>query len=109
MKIESSHPMAQLAKRAFPSYRGRKFRLETMKRPRRLASYWDGGSRDTFRAYRVEQKTFFTPPTVYPFGGDNNPDFVPESGVILIEHSVFCGKDVGCTIYTYEEDEQHAI
>jgi hypothetical protein len=103
-RIDAKHPLAAVARRAFPGYKGRKFRVVVSDRPRRLASYWDGGSRDTFVV--VQDGRTISPPTWGPFGREGAPDFAPVSGAILIEHSVFMGKDAGCTIYLHPEDSK---
>lgn len=101
-KLDCRHALVALARRAFPAYRGRKFAVCISDRPRRLASYWDGGSRDTFMVFQGNR--FFEPPMYGPFGKDAVPDYIPASGSILIEHSVFMGKDAGCTIYLHSSD-----
>lgn len=101
-RVDSKHPLAAVARRAFPGYRGRKFRVVISDRPRRLLSYWDGGSRDTFVV--VQEGRVFSPPTVAPFGRESVPDYVPVAGAILVEHSIFMGKDSGCTVYLHPAD-----
>lgn len=101
-RIDSKHPLAAIARRAFPAYRGRKFRLVVSDRPRRLLSFWDGGSRDTFIV--MCNGVASTPPTAAPFGREGAPDYIPASGQILVEHSIFMGKDSGCTIYLHPDD-----
>ena len=44
------------------------------------------------------------PPTVAPFGRESAPDYAPVAGAILVEHSIFMGKDSGCTVYLHPED-----
>jgi hypothetical protein len=101
-RIDAKHPLADIARRAFPAYRGRKFRVVISARPSRLLSFWDGGSRDTYQV--VQDGRAISPPTVAPFGRENAPDFVPVPGAILVEHSIFMGKDAGCTIYLHPDD-----
>jgi hypothetical protein len=101
-RLESKHPLAIAARRAFPGYRGRKFRVVISDRPRSLLSYWEGGSRDEFMI--LQDGRVFPPPTVSPYARKDVPEFVPVSGAILVEHSIFMGKDAGCTIYLHPED-----
>lgn len=103
-RIGSKHPLADVARKAFPGYRGRKFKVIVSDRPRRLASYWDGGSRDTFVV--IQDGKAICPPAWAPFGREGAPDYVPVSGAILIEHSIFMGKDAGCTIYLHSSDSK---
>lgn len=101
----SNQFVKQTAKTAFPGWKGRKFYVDTLEKPRRLSSYWDGGSRDEYRVVCLQTGNVTYPPTVYPFGGENNPDYQPQAGFALVEHSVFCGKDSGCTVYLHPEDK----
>lgn len=97
-----------IVKAAFPSYRGRKIKVsEHAKNSVRTNSYWDGGSRDTFvvvtlatlRARPIAGINPLNPP-------DNWRDAtVIEPGTVIVEHSIFCGKDVGCRIHIREEDK----
>jgi hypothetical protein len=105
-RIDSKHHLAALARRAFPGYRGRKFRVVISDRPRRLLSFWDGGSRDIYMV--VQNNSVFAPPTIAPFGRESAPDYAPVPGAVLVEHSIFMGKDVGCTIYLHPEDPRLA-
>ena len=102
-KIDTKHPLAAIARRAFPGYRGRKFRVVVSDRPRRLLSYWDGGSRDSYVV--IQEGRAISPPAFAPFGREDVPEYVPVSGAILVEHSIFMGKDSGCTIYIHPEDK----
>ena len=101
-RVDTKHPLAALARRAFPSYRGRRFTVIVSDRARRLASYWDGGSRDTFAV--VQGGQVICPPTWAPYGGEGAPDYVPVAGAVLVEHSFFMGKAFGCTIYLHPSD-----
>lgn len=86
-------------------YSGRTFKISS-RIPSRLDSYWDGGSRDYYY--------FYQPSTgkIMPVGS-NHPVFeanqsrelkrLPED-LILIEHSIFCGKDAGLTFYVNPEN-----
>lgn len=43
-------------------------------------------------------------PTVSPHARKDVPEFVPVSGAILVEHSIFIGKDVGCANCIHSEE-----
>lgn len=95
-----------LAKTAYPGWKGRKFYVQISDKARRLLSYWDGGSKDDFRVVEIATGQISHPPTVYPFGGENNPNYQPQPGFALVEHSIFCGKDGGCTVYLHPDDQE---
>lgn len=85
---------------AYPSYRGRKFRITISDDPIDVRSYWDGGSRDyfvfvdlsTMRAAEVPTQSAFDP-KINGAQSVKLPD-----GFACVEHSIFCGKDAGITI-----------
>ncbi len=90
----------------FPSYRGRKVRLSTHI-PKELRSYWDGGTKDSFCWYQPATRKVFHVHSNHPVFERNqpsvvNPETIPED-VMLVEHSIFCGKDVGITIHINPE------
>jgi len=104
-KTDSKVIMA-LAKRAFPSWRGRKLYVQISDRPRSLASYWDGGSKDSFTVLHLKDGAVVrtsTPPAMAPFGPKVEP-YIPNPDEILVEHSIFLGKDGGCTVYLHPEN-----
>lgn len=84
------------------SYRGRKVHQRDFKPGMSLSSYWDSGSRDYF--YFINVATLSTH-TVIPQNGtvfDNmslKTTTLPPS-CVLVERSVFRGKDVSITIYS---------
>jgi len=100
--LEATPDVKAMASKVFPSYRGRKFKLDNSGRAVNVTSYWDGGSRDyyamidlgTDRRLDVPQNgTWFD-------GGPIAPDGVTvPPGYMLAEHSIFMGKDYGITFY----------
>ena len=102
----------RLAMRAFPEYRGRRFKLcilddtgDDKISVSLYGGYWDGGSKSYYRFLRLDQtgKTLAMP-TAHPFFDRHNPKAVAQKnaflvpGVALVEHSIFCGKDMGLTV-----------
>ncbi len=96
-----------IAKVAYPSYTGKKFRIET-RETIDVRSCWDGGSRDYFtfvqvtgegvvRGFEVGQQSAFDRPI---HGAESvKLDTVP--GLVCVRHSIFCGKDTGLTIFIH--------
>lgn len=90
---------------AFPEYRGRKFRLEYRDSVTLHGRYWSGGSKSDWMAVNLETRQAFAP----EIGGFENPpqfgglrsdpkiDIPP--GVAIVEHVIFCGKDLGLRVY----------
>lgn len=86
-------------------YRGRRFRISTSI-PSEIRSYWDGGSKSSYAFYNLSSKEVKSVPTNHPMFDKGVPSKVgvlPE-GFALVEHNIFCGKDMGITIYVNEEN-----
>ena len=112
-KIKADASIRAIVGATFPAYRGRKFAIEGDGRPVSVTSYWGGGSRDYFAAIDMRSlkgggrpRVMAVPQNGTPFdGGPVAPDgvVVPE-GYAIVEHSIFCGKDVGITIHVNPAD-----
>ena len=106
-RINPDEFIRSLVSRAYPSYRGRKYRLRVSDAPINCASYWDGGSRDYFCfanlatgevSSQVPAQSAFDKPI------SGAQDVRLPSGFVCIEHSIFCGKDIGITIHVLPEN-----
>lgn len=90
-----------LVKLAFPDYRGRKIRVSADTAPTRLDSYWDGGSRDYWVFVRLHDMEILSAPSNNPVYEAMRPrimSFLPR-GFALIRRSIFCGQEVGVTVW----------
>lgn len=91
--------LARIFKFAFPSYKGRKFKLRAQDYPVSVRSYWDGGSRTQYRFVRADGQVISAPSSHPIF--ENHISGVDSvtipHGVVLVEHAIFCGKDMGLT------------
>lgn len=88
----------RVAAAAFPGYNGRHFKLEQRDRVN-VTSYWDGGSRDSFVFVRLADMATVPIASINPLrDAGHAPVELPE-GVVCVEHSIFCGKDMGLTFY----------
>jgi hypothetical protein len=96
-----------IVKAAYPSYRGRKIRIsEHTSNGMNTNSYWDGGSRDTFTVVDLATLQARPIPGINPISPPANwrdPTTI-EAGTAIVEHSIFCGKDAGCTVHIRPED-----
>lgn len=103
----SNHPeVIALAKRAYPDYAGRTFRI-AVATTINVRSSWEGGSRSWFKFIRLDG----TPDTVTvpaqsafdpQIPGANAIPLVP--GLACAEHTIFCGKDMGIRIHVHPEN-----
>ena len=93
--------VARIIQAAFPEYRGRKVRIQAQEYPLNVKSSWDGGSRDYFVFVNLSTLERAAMPAQSAFdrqieGADKV--MLPEN-IACVEHSIFCGKDVGITIH----------
>ena len=107
-KVRKSNPAVKaIIQATFPSYRGRTVSVDASGAVGFYDTNWGGGTKNTYRAvtYRVDQgqlvitdtdRLHAPAPWVNPIEGKRVE--VPE-GVAVVEHSIFCGKDCGITIY----------
>jgi predicted DNA-binding protein (UPF0251 family) len=89
----------RIFKLAFPSYNGKKFKLRGTEIIN-MASYWDGGSRDYYVVVRIDGATLTVPQQSAfdkPVAGVT--EFSIPEGFAVVEHSIFCGKDMGLTLH----------
>jgi hypothetical protein len=95
----------RIARIAFPDWKGRKIKVEEVSHVRLSDRYWDGGTRSEYRAVELDtlhcaspQVTGFNAPAEYG-GLREDPTIEIPEGVAIVEHSIFCGKDIGCRVY----------
>lgn len=108
MSIHTDSPEVRaIALAAFPSYSGRKFTVEQFCGPMRLDSCWEGGSRSYFvvldlvslRSRAIEENGT-------PFSNGGKIERISELPLncAVVEHSIFCGRDMGIRIYVRPEN-----
>lgn len=87
-------------------YNGRKIRASLGSVPNQLDSYWDCGSKDTYYFYHLDQQKLFKVDSNHPFFEVGKPRQLNQlpNRILLIEHSIFCGKDLGLKIYSNVSD-----
>jgi len=82
----------------FPEYEGRKFQVEERK-TYHMQDYWDGGSRRYIKAVRIVNSRLQVASPIYeaqnPFRPQAHSEFEIPSDILLVEHCIFCGKDLG--------------
>lgn len=101
-----AHPAINLMRAAFPQYQGRTFKIRIQEGPLDVRSYWDGGSRNYYvfislansRRFEMPQQSAFDPLIE---GADRVR--LP-SGIGCVEHTIFCGKDLGLTLILNPSD-----
>lgn len=70
------------------------------------AGLWEGGSRDLYSVVSLDHGTREIPGQRLapwsPGRGDHTVELLP--GIVVVEHSIFCGKDMGLTFYVHPEN-----
>jgi hypothetical protein len=94
-----------IVKVCFPNYTGRQINYSPSI-PHRLDSYWSGGSKDYYCFYHLDEKEILPVQSNHPvFEGQNPRELkVLPKRIILLRHAIFCGKDIGITIYANDTD-----
>lgn len=89
----------------FPEYKGRKFKISS-NIPKRLDSYWSGGSRDYYAFYELSTDKAFLIASNHPAFEKYNQRDLDElpPGIVLVNHRISCGRDVGITIFANPVD-----
>lgn len=104
MYVNIGDPIVRkIAAAAYPDYRGRKIQVKAADKSINVKSYWDGGSRSYFVFVRLADMNVSKPvPAQHPVFDPQIPNAdhvqIPE-GVACVAHSIFCGKDLGLTVY----------
>lgn len=102
-KLSMANPeVKRIIAATFPNYRGRTVKYSPNIPKGELRSYWSGGSRDYYVFYQPATGKTWNLGSNHPWFEKGKPapdcEAMPES-VCLVEHTIFCGKDCGITIY----------
>jgi len=93
---------------SFPTYKGRKFRLDVCKSVCFHDLNWSGGSRNQYALVRLSDLSGGCAAELNSPAPWNNPTegaSVPMSaGFVVVRHSMFCGKDTGITVHAHPDD-----
>lgn len=90
----------ELAKRAYPEYRGRTFREDRSGRVMFHDTNWGGGTRNSYRSLSLDGNAGRALPSFAPWANpvEGQSGIIPP-GWCVVMHTIFCGKDLGCTVY----------
>jgi len=89
----------------YPEYRGRKVRARVATQYQ-MSNYWSEGSRDFVVAYHLETGKVVEMATAagVPMNQIAHAKVGIPAGVVLVEHSIHCGKDCGVTIVVHPDN-----
>ena len=87
-------------------YTGNKFKFRVAESVNPSGMQWSGGSRSSYLVINLENNQVSSITDNRPFPHNQGPvpsiDLVPGSAVV--EHSIFCGKDMGLTFYIHPDN-----
>lgn len=93
--------VANVVNRTFPDYNGRKFTVEAAEKVTFYDTNWSGGTCNKYAAMTRDGQTgFFTAPAPWVNLLEGKTVDLPED-VIIVEHSHFCGHDMGLRFYVH--------
>jgi len=85
----------------FPEYRGRKFSLRFTTRVTFSDTNWGGGTRNEYRTVRADgTHGYLSVPAPWANMVEGQTVDLPMTA-LLIEHAIFCGRDLGIRIYAH--------
>jgi hypothetical protein len=86
----------------FPDYRGRKFRVSFTKTVTFYDTNWGGGTRNTYRAVRMDGGQANELPSFWPWANPVEGQTVElPADVVVVEHTIYCGQDLGLRFYAH--------
>lgn len=89
----------------FPDYRGRSFRVVPSGKVTFADMHWSGGTRSEFKAVQLDGLKVAPVPAWSPWESPTEGRTVDiPRGILVAEHSRFCGKDCGINIYCNPAD-----
>lgn len=104
--IHTNDPsVIELARYAFPSYTGKKYKVISTDRPVGLKSYWDGGTKYYHKVINLETREIIEVPengTVFNKNFENKT--FPCPGIAVVTHSIVQGKDFGITVVVHPDN-----
>lgn len=92
----------------FTSYKGRKLKAVVCEKVTLSDTYWSGGTRSTYTAMQLstgERVAIARNSAPSIFGTDyDGTNFPLKPDIAIVEHSIFCGKDMGLTFYVHPDN-----
>ena len=87
----------------FPTYNGRKVTLRFCETMRLFDLNWSGGTRSQYAFISSTGDTYLPSYRAIPpwDNKDEGATVTLQLGLAVVEHSIFCGKDCGITIYLH--------
>lgn len=91
---------AEIIKATFPNYTGKKIRVEFTSKVTFYDTNWSGGTRNVYAAVKADGRTARVNVPAPWINAIEGKTFDLPADILVVEHSFFCGKDAGLTIYS---------
>jgi hypothetical protein len=103
--IMADKMIRSVALRAFPNYKGRKIRADWSGRVSFYDLNWSGGTRNQYRSVHLSDGQTRSMPNLAPWVNpiEGQSAAIPP-GCAVVEHSMFCGRDLGLRVYFPSSD-----
>lgn len=103
--------IAHLLRETFPDYTGRKFRVEARESMTLRDLNWSGGTRSSYAVVTLDGQAVGNTDDVALRHPMHNVHVEGASvpmrpGMVIAEHSIFCGVDLGVTFYVHPSNLQ---
>ena len=85
----------------FPNYRGRKFNMNFVEKVMFYDTNWGGGTRNKYAFVASDGRTAVLNAPAPWVNVIEGKVFDLPADVLVVEHTIFCGKDCGITIYAH--------
>ena len=110
--IDAPPDLERVFRSVFTGYRGRKFRVNVTDHVSMTDTYWDGGSKSDYAVVDLASGRRRVIPDLISGGFLPTANAALEAfrnvtipkGVVIVRHSIFCGKDTGLTLMVRADD-----
>ena len=104
MNIKINSKQAKpIVERTFPEYKGRKFIVEFCEKVTFHDTNCGGGTVNKYVFVGMNRELTFNAPAPWNNPVEGKTIDLPEN-LLIVEHSMFCGKDCGITIYAHPKN-----
>lgn len=105
--------IAKIVAATFPDYKGRKFKIEARSQVTLTDLNWSGGSRSQYRTCTLGGNYIggadkYNAQAPWAHQAENATVPIPP-GAVVVRHTLFCGKDLGLTVYVNPADMPRLI
>ena len=90
-----------ILKVTFPEYRGRKFKVEFAETITFYDTNWAGGTKNIYVAVATDGRTARLNVPAPWVNAVEGARMTMSLNVLIVKHTIFCGKDLGITIYAH--------